>query len=195
MQAEEMRVHIMDVALATFAAKGYSNTSVKELAEDAGISQGLMYHYFASKETLLLTIVEEYGFLPQLRQILTNNKGQPLRSVLYGIATSFLKLLEEKDTLFKIFVQESTTNPQVLKVWSNLCCEGVAILQEFMQDRINSGEIKPHNTEVTGRSFFYIMVMSHLTKDIFSFSQVTTEEFINTVLDDILHGIQNKIDV
>jgi AcrR family transcriptional regulator len=56
---ESRRKQIMDAALELFASKGYSNCSISQLAAQAGISKGLMYNYFDSKEALLMAIIEE----------------------------------------------------------------------------------------------------------------------------------------
>lgn len=53
--------HIMETALRLFAEKGYGSTSIAAIAKEAGVAQGLMYNFFASKEALLLSIMEE-GF-------------------------------------------------------------------------------------------------------------------------------------
>ncbi|MDF1573793.1 MAG: TetR/AcrR family transcriptional regulator [Bacteroidales bacterium] len=61
-QFEVMRVsrrqQIMDVALELFAREGYANCSIAQLSKHAGISKGLMYNYFESKESLLVAIIE-----------------------------------------------------------------------------------------------------------------------------------------
>ncbi|MDL2208586.1 TetR/AcrR family transcriptional regulator [Parabacteroides sp. OttesenSCG-928-O15] len=54
---EEKKKIILDTALELFANQGYAATSIKLIAEKAGISKGLMYNYFDSKETLLRTIL------------------------------------------------------------------------------------------------------------------------------------------
>ncbi len=54
---EEKKALIMDVALKHFATEGYFNTTISHIARHAGISKGLMYNYFNSKEALLTAIV------------------------------------------------------------------------------------------------------------------------------------------
>lgn len=54
---EEKKTLIMDVALKHFANEGYHNTTIIHIAKHAGISKGLMYNYFESKEVLLLEII------------------------------------------------------------------------------------------------------------------------------------------
>ena len=50
---------IMDVALDHFANNGYHATTINHLAKHAGISKGLMYNYFESKEALLKAIIHK----------------------------------------------------------------------------------------------------------------------------------------
>jgi AcrR family transcriptional regulator len=55
---EESRERILNSALRLFARHGYAATSVRMIAEEAGVSQGLMYNYYEGKEALLRAIVE-----------------------------------------------------------------------------------------------------------------------------------------
>jgi len=54
---EEKMTLIMDVALQHFANEGYFRTTINHIAKHAGISKGLMYNYFDSKEALLKAII------------------------------------------------------------------------------------------------------------------------------------------
>jgi AcrR family transcriptional regulator len=54
---EEKKTLIMDVALEHFANEGYYRTTINHIARHAGISKGLMYNYFESKESLLSEII------------------------------------------------------------------------------------------------------------------------------------------
>ncbi len=54
---EERKALIMDVALEQFAKGGYHKTTINQIARHAGMSKGLMYNYFISKESLLFEII------------------------------------------------------------------------------------------------------------------------------------------
>ncbi|MBE0641745.1 MAG: TetR/AcrR family transcriptional regulator, partial [Bacteroidales bacterium] len=62
-QYERMRQHrreqLMETGLRLFAELGYENTSISLIAKEAGISKGLMYNYFESKEALLNEVVRQ----------------------------------------------------------------------------------------------------------------------------------------
>jgi AcrR family transcriptional regulator len=51
---------LLDAALRGFAARGYRNTRLDEVAAAAGVSKGAVYHYFENKEELLLRALEQY---------------------------------------------------------------------------------------------------------------------------------------
>lgn len=53
------RVRLLEVALNLFAQQGYEATSVRMIAQAAGIAQGLLYNYFDSKDALLRAVVQQ----------------------------------------------------------------------------------------------------------------------------------------
>ena len=61
-QFEELRdasrQKILEAALSLFGTKGYRSTSIADIVKSAGISKGLVYHYFESKEDLLRQLVD-----------------------------------------------------------------------------------------------------------------------------------------
>jgi len=56
---EEKRRQILDAAVRAFAKKGYHASRVSDIAEEAGVAYGLVYHYFESKDAVLEAIFRE----------------------------------------------------------------------------------------------------------------------------------------
>jgi AcrR family transcriptional regulator len=54
---------LLEAALEAFAQKGYRNTRLDEIAEAAGVTKGTIYHYFDTKEALLLGVIEHFQTL------------------------------------------------------------------------------------------------------------------------------------
>jgi AcrR family transcriptional regulator len=54
---------LMDAALEVFARNGYRNTRLEQVAEAAGVTKGTIYHYFDTKEALLLSVCRHYQSL------------------------------------------------------------------------------------------------------------------------------------
>ncbi len=68
-QKEHRRWQILQIALDQFISKGFYGTSTREIAKIAGISSGLMFHYFDSKVRLYEALIEigcsKMGFAPR----------------------------------------------------------------------------------------------------------------------------------
>ena len=138
-QMEKRRLVLLDTAISKFAEGGFAKTTVKDIAASAGISSGLLYHYFPSKEKLLEAAVEKRSFLPQMRRILTNTK-KPCSEVLINTAVRFSALLEQEKNSIRILLQEGHSNTEVKKVWDSLSRRGGDT--QFLASRIAAGELK-----------------------------------------------------
>ena len=97
---------IVDAALEVFRDKGYANTRMADVARRAGVSYGLVYHYFTSKEMLFNMIVE--GWWDRLYQMLRDEgmSNTGCREKLENIISFFLDTYAEKPNLVSIFVTE-----------------------------------------------------------------------------------------
>jgi AcrR family transcriptional regulator len=59
-KSERSRGSILEAALQLFSKQGYRGTSIREIAELAGLSTGNVYHHFPDKETLFRTLLDQY---------------------------------------------------------------------------------------------------------------------------------------
>ena len=188
-QAQLRRRQIIDAALRVFAEKGYDRASVKDISEAAGTSQGLMYHYFRSKEELLAAVLESHSFIGQLSHIIASTHGKPIRRVLYDITAGLYGLLCSNRELTSIVIREMQTNTNFKKNWAAIAMKGVTLLSDYLQSNVDAGWLKPHNTEVAARSIFYTVVMLFLSSDIFTWSKPSAGDYIQQMVDIFLDGL------
>jgi AcrR family transcriptional regulator len=191
-RAERRRHNILDTALNIFAMRGFAETTVKDIADAADISNGSLYSYFSSKDQLLEAVAERYNFLPEFRILLKGTNKQPCREALGNIAHGFIRLLEQRNKILRIFLRENFSNTKVQHIWSNLTLECTSLLKKQLADRIEAGELKCHNTEVTARCLFSVLIMFIFTQSIFKSSNVTEYQFVEDLLNNLLQGIQNN---
>lgn len=59
-RSEKSRQQILDSALKLFSHRGYGATSVRDIAEEAGLSKGNVYHHFPDKETIFRALIDRY---------------------------------------------------------------------------------------------------------------------------------------
>ncbi len=119
---EKRQEQIIITALENFANRGYHRTSISDIAKAAGISKGLMYNYFDSKEDLLIAVLEYV--LPQaVDAIFTGIAKQsktlkPRELIVYGIER-FFEMMQEQADLWKFSMSLSlqvSDMPKIHKV-------------------------------------------------------------------------------
>jgi len=99
---KDRRQAIMDTALEIFAEHGYDSTSISMLAKSAGVSKGLMYNYFKSKEELLSTIMNE-GIDEIFSFIDPNHDGILTRDEFEYMIDEIFNLMKVKNNFYKLY--------------------------------------------------------------------------------------------
>ena len=109
----DKRALILDAAVRVFARKGYHASRVGDIASEAGVAHGLLYHYFDSKEQLLETIFRETwtDLVGALEQVEENVRpaGEQLRQV----AAILLRSWRRDPDLVRVLVREVARSPQL----------------------------------------------------------------------------------
>ncbi len=97
---------IIDAALKVFSTKGYASTRMADIAREADMSYGLVYHYFENKEKLFDAIVEDWwtGFYDELEML--KKSDMSTEEKLVEIIRYILKVYEHKPNQISIFVTE-----------------------------------------------------------------------------------------
>jgi TetR/AcrR family fatty acid metabolism transcriptional regulator len=97
---------IIDAALKVFSTKGYASTRMADIAREADMSYGLVYHYFENKEKLFDAIVENWwtGFYDELEML--KKSDMSTEEKLVEIIRYILKVYENKPNQISIFVTE-----------------------------------------------------------------------------------------
>lgn len=94
----------MDVALEHFAKEGYHKTTINHIAKHAGISKGLMYNYFESKEELLSEIIERS--MEEIANYFDPDKDGYLSEEEFELfIRKLFHLLREKLSFWRLFFQ------------------------------------------------------------------------------------------
>ena len=99
---------ILDAAVRVFARQGFHTCRVADIADEAGVAYGLVYHYFRSKEEVLDTLfTERWDILLQVIRD-TDAGDLPPRDKLRAIASFILDSYRHEPDLMKVVVVEVT---------------------------------------------------------------------------------------
>lgn len=94
--------HILDTSLELFANKGYHRTSISTIASEAGISKGLLYNYFSSKEELVVELMKN-GF-EEVTRFFNIKKGDILsREEMKVLISNTLQSVQNKSHFWRLY--------------------------------------------------------------------------------------------
>lgn len=162
-QAEWRREQLLDAALRVFAGKGVAGASVKDIATAAGVTPGLLYHYFPSKEAVVVALLRERGFIPQLRALLDGAGRHPAVQVLPRLLAQFDRVLGENADLVTVFFTAGSTDPTAGAALRSFVAEGQDLLAGYLRDRVEAGELRPHDAGVVGAALFAAVAVGRRT--------------------------------
>ena len=185
-QAETRRSQLLEAALRLFAERGVENISIKDLAAEIGTAQGLIYHYYASKDDLLLAVFQRYNPLPEMKAIIESLYGLPIEDGLLQFANGLTALLEQKRHIFRLLAREllsprSTLLDQVIPFRQEL----IQMMSGYFQERIEAGELKPQQPLIA----IHMLVSGFL---ILTLLDQPLEPFVPPILETLLKGIQKE---
>jgi TetR/AcrR family transcriptional regulator, fatty acid metabolism regulator protein len=109
----DRRQELLDAAVQVFARKGFRAARVGDIAEQAGVAHGLLYHYFRSKDEVLETIFRDTWQLLVAETERIQESGAPLPEQLRRFARIYLGSWLATPELIGVLVREIARSPQV----------------------------------------------------------------------------------
>jgi TetR/AcrR family fatty acid metabolism transcriptional regulator len=113
MPPEERRRAILEAAVRVFARKGAHASRVGDIAAEAGVSHGLLYHYFASKDEVLETVIaDSWGRLVDALRTVVDGHGEPDEKLRHVVAILLRSWRFEPDAV-RVLVREVGRGPKL----------------------------------------------------------------------------------
>ena len=139
---EDRRQSILDAAVRVFARGGYHGSRVGDIASEAGVAHGLLYHYFASKDEVLETVFREnFGeLLERFRAV--ESSDEPAPEKLEGIAKILLRTWRNDPDLVTVMVREVARSPQ-LQTQVEEVGQAFVIVQRVIEQGQREGSFRP----------------------------------------------------
>ena len=106
--ATDKRRVILDAAVRVFARQGFHACRVSDIADEAGVAYGLVYHYFDSKDEVLDTLfLERWNVMLDLIRTV-DAEDKPVREKLLAIASFIVESYHHDPDLMKVIIVEVT---------------------------------------------------------------------------------------
>ena len=129
------RQHILDTALALMAQRGVAGTSMRDLAAATGLNVASLYHYFPSKQDLLVAVLAERGFLDEIAITAPTPGERSPRVRLADLLNELLQSMLEVDDFIRLMLGEVMRSDETaLSVGHELLAGTQAALEHWIAE-------------------------------------------------------------
>jgi AcrR family transcriptional regulator len=193
--AVDKRRLILDAAVRVFARQGFHACRVSDIADEAGVAYGLVYHYFGSKEEILNTLfTERWQVMLDAIAEIDEKQEVPARDKLYMVASFIIDSYRYDPDLMKVIIVEVTRAansfgrahlPTIREAY-----DGIA---KIVEDARADGSFKPEISSEWAAMCFYGAIEQLLSGWIFDLLPKGDDEFENAkelVVETICGGLE-----
>jgi AcrR family transcriptional regulator len=162
--ASNKRDAVLAAAIRCFAAHGLAGTGMRDIAREAGLTEGTLYHYFDSKDALIEVAFGWSAFQPADVRAAMERPGAPLRDRLLTVAGEFLAALRRNPDWSRVVIREAMraapadhANP-VRHALIPLAAERIRNLAVALRVEQTSGRIGPCDPRRVAEHVFHALL-------------------------------------
>jgi AcrR family transcriptional regulator len=191
---EDRPKEITEAAFQAFAEKGYAATRVDEVASRAGVSKGLLYLYFKTKEELFKAVIRSV-VIRRVDALVENVETTELtaEAFLRGPMLEFMKQVPDSPIaiVIRLLLSEGHKHPDLVDYYyENVVNKGLKAITHFVEKGVQRGDFR--ESAVTGlpQLFLAPMMLSMIWKLMFAKRSLDTDKLMETQMDMILAHIK-----
>ncbi len=190
---EKRRAHILKAALTSFARKGYHQTTMDDIVQEAGLSKGGVYWHFDSKKELFLSLfepiitgMEEYMAASLASQVSSREKLRVVLSMFatFGTANEFQEIMPLMIDIWAQNLQDPDINEVVTDIYTRFQAPFVQLIKEG----IANGEFKPVNAPALA-SVLFAMYDGLMVQWMINKAMVDWDAVAETLMDTLVVGL------
>jgi AcrR family transcriptional regulator len=153
MKADERRQEIIRAAMEVFARNGFGGSTTREIAENAGISEAMIYSHFQNKEDLYTAIIDEkLQESEPLYYPLDAIRNRDDQRVFTTIVSNYLDRHGEDTTFLRLLLFSALEGHELASMFvAGPVRKFFEFLADYIRERIDEGAFRPVNPEITSR--------------------------------------------
>jgi AcrR family transcriptional regulator len=194
---EDRPGEIAEAALAVFSAKGYDAARVDDVAHRAGVSKGLLYLYFRTKEELFKAVIRKF-ISPRIEALENGVRDSDLSAeeFLRGPFLVFAKQIPKSPArvLVRLIVAEGPKHPDLVAFyWDNVVTHGLSAMRNLIERAVKSGEFRKSALNEFPQMLIMPVLFSVVWTGVFSKQHaLDTDRLIESHLEFILSSVLTK---
>lgn len=191
---EDRRDQIIDAAMRVYSQKGFARATNKDIAREAGITPGLIYYYFESKEALLKAIIETRSPAQLMTTLPPQAFELPPQLFLRMLILRALSIIESEQLiqLIRMLLPEMVHNSEVASVASSMIQRILEFLGSYFVKQVGKGALRPVDgvltAQVTIGSVIAFVLRRQIIRDPVALAY-THEQIAEAVSETVLQGI------
>jgi AcrR family transcriptional regulator len=138
---EDKRRQLLDAAVRVFARKGFHASRVGDIAEEAGVAHGLLYHYFESKDQVLEAVFHENWSILVARISSVEETDEPAADQIRHIAAIVLRTWLHLPDVVRVVIQEFGRSQELSERIGELTLP-IDVLERVITRGIERGEFR-----------------------------------------------------
>jgi AcrR family transcriptional regulator len=147
------REQIVEAATRVFAEKGFRRATTREVAREAGISEGTIYNYFEDKDALLMAILDKLNETERRAEDFEEGMATDFRGFLRGYLRRRMSLIWENRDVFRVALSEMLVNAELRNLYLRRVVEpAMRIAEENFRSRMEQGEVRETDAPLAMRS-------------------------------------------
>lgn len=171
-RAEARPDEVLDAALELFTRRGFTHTTVEQVARRAGLSKGTVYLYFPSKKALLAGLVRR-AVVPVADQALSvvgDYRGDPRPVIRRLVGLLAASMADPKVfAVPKLVLREAVAVPEIARMYrAEVLDRALPALTALLDQGIRGGYIRPVDPELTLRSILGPLMMHLIMAEVFA---------------------------
>ena len=188
---------ILDAAIRVFAREGFHHCRVSDVADEAGVAYGLVYHYFDSKEEILNRLfLERWQLMLDAIVEIDSRREVSARDKLYAVASFIIDSYRHEPELMKVIIVEVTRAANTFgRLHLAKIREAYELIARIVDDARRDGSFKSDISGQFAAMCFYGAIEQLLSAWIFDLVPHTEEEFERAkslVVEAICGGLESE---
>jgi AcrR family transcriptional regulator len=191
---EDRRDQLIDAAMRVYSQKGFTRATNKDIAREAGITPGLIYYYFESKEALLKAIIETRSPAQLMTTLPPQALELPPQLFLRMLILRALSIIESEQLiqLVRMLLPEIVHNPEMASIASSMIQRILEFLGSYFEKQVGKGALRPIDgvltAQVTIGSVLAFVLRRQIIGDPVALAY-THEQIAEAVSETVLQGI------
>ena len=137
------REQIVEAATRVFAQKGFRRATTREVAREAGISEGTIYNYFEDKDALLMAILERLNETERRAEDFEEGMATDFEGFLRDYLSRRMSLIWENREVFRVVLSEILVNAELRERYlEHVVAPTMSIAEENFRSRIRQGKAR-----------------------------------------------------